>query len=434
MAERLAGAAPFLGHGHDRARGAGLMLLVIDAIGLVAGLFLVVLLGQHLRLAWRARRYRTPPMRQHAEPVPILLQIPLYNEAGSVEGALASALALDWPADRLTIQLLDDSTDETAALAAAAIARLPPGGPAVQQVRRPSRDGFKAGALAEGMRRCDAPLIAILDADFRAPSDWLRQAAAVLAADRRAAFVQFRFEFGNRDQNWMTSGQQFSVDTHFLAEQAGRQAGGDMFQFNGTGAVWRRAAIEAAGGWSADTLAEDLDLTLRTYAAGWHGQLVLEAPLSCEAPADLASWRVQQARWSTGFVQVARKGLPLVWGSKWTLGAKFGTSLLLGLQLGLPCLVLAAGAFVLDGLLRGFGSGHALLAAAAALYAATSAILITLPPFLRLRRGGIFRYGATLIAIPVLLIFLALANSVGVIAAPFAGRHDFVRTPKRGDR
>lgn len=410
------------------------MLLVIDVIGLVAGLFLVVLLGQHLRLAWRARRYRPPPMKPDGEPPHVLLQIPVYNEAGSVEGALASALALDWPADRLTVQLLDDSTDETAALAAAAIASLPPGGPAVQQVRRVNRDGFKAGALAEGMQRCDALLIAILDADFRAPRQWLRQAAAVLAADRQAAFVQFRFEFGNRDQNWMTLGQQFSVDAHFLAEQAGRQAGGDMFQFNGTGAVWRRAAIEAAGGWSPDTLAEDLDLTLRSYAAGWHGQLMLEPPLTCEAPADLVSWRVQQARWSTGFVQVARKGLPLAWRSNWKLGAKLGTSLLLGLQLGLPCFVLAAAAFVLDGLLRGFGSGHAVLVTAAALYAGIAAVFITLPPFLRLRRGGIIRYGATLIAIPVLLVFLALANSASVVAAPFAGRHDFVRTPKRGDR
>ncbi len=410
------------------------MLSAIDSIGVVAGLFLVVLLGQHLRLAWRARRYRPPPMRKEGDLPHILLQIPLYNEATSVEGALASALALDWPADRLTIQLLDDSTDETAALAAAAIARLPPGGPLVQQIRRLNRDGFKAGALAEGMRRCDAPLIAVLDADFRAPRQWLRQAAAVLAADHGAAFVQWRFEFANRGQNWMTLGQQFSVDAHFLAEQAGRQAGGDMFQFNGTGAVWRRAAIEAAGGWSADTLAEDLDLTVRTYAAGWHGALVLEAPLRCEAPADLASWRVQQARWSTGFVQVARKSLPLVWRSNWSLAAKVGTSLLLGLQLGLPCFVLAACAFLADGMLRGFGPAHAVLALAAALYAGFCAIVITLPPFLRLRRGGIIRYGATLIAIPVLLAFLALANSASVVAAPFAGRHDFVRTPKRGDR
>ncbi|WP_448954268.1 glycosyltransferase family 2 protein [Labrys neptuniae] len=410
------------------------MLAVIDIIGGAAGLFLFALVSQHLRLAWRARRYRQPPQRFEGELPHILLQIPLYNEAASVEGALASALALDWPAGRLTIQLLDDSTDETAALAAAAIARLPAGGPVVQHVRRLDRQGFKAGALAEGMKRCNAPLIAILDADFRAPSSWLRQAAAVLAADERAAFAQCRFEFGNGDQNWMTRGQQLSVDAHFLAEQAGRQVGGDLFQFNGTGALWRRAAIEAAGGWSPDTLAEDLDLTLRAYAAGWRGQLLLEPALICEAPADLANWRVQQARWSTGFVQVARKGLPLVWRSNWRLSAKLGTCLLLGLQLGLPCFVLAAGAFLADGFFHGFAAGHAFLALAALAYAGFCAIAITLPPFLRLRRGGIIRYGATLIAIPLLLVFLALANSASVVSAPFKGRHEFVRTPKQGGR
>lgn len=408
------------------------MMLIVDIIGCLAGLFLLALLVQHLRLAIRAWRYQPPALILNGVQPDILLQIPLYNEATSVEGALASALALDWPRDKLTIQLLDDSTDETSALAAAAIARLPPGSPQVQHRRRADRQGFKAGALAEGMRHADAPLIAILDADFRAPPDWLQRAAAALAADEKAAFAQFRFEFSNRGQNWMTRGQQFSVDAHFLAEQAGRQAGADPFQFNGTGAVWRRAAIEAAGGWSPDTLAEDLDLTFRTYEAGWHGLLLLDLPLSCEAPADLATWRVQQARWSAGFVQVARKALPLVWRSNWTLGAKCGSSLLLGLQLGLPCFLVAAAAFVLDALVHGFGPVHAALLILAALFACICAVVITWPPYRRLRRGGIIRYGATLITIPALLVFLAVANSASVLIAPFAGRHEFIRTPKAG--
>ncbi|WP_413991559.1 glycosyltransferase family 2 protein [Labrys okinawensis] len=409
------------------------MILLIDFMGLLACAFLLLLLAQHLRLALRARGYRPPPQADEAPPG-ILLQIPLFNEAASVEGALASALALDWPAGKLTIQLLDDSSDETSALAAGALARLPPGGPEVQHIRRADRRGFKAGALAEGLQRSDAPLIAILDADFRAPADWLRQAAAALAADENAAFAQFRFEFANRDLNWMTRGQQLSVDAHFLAEQAGRQAGGEPFQFNGTGAVWRRAVIEAAGGWSPDTLAEDLDLTFRAYAAGWHGLLLLDPPLACEAPADLASWRVQQARWSTGFVQVAVKALPLVWRSQWSLSAKLGSSLLLGLQLGLPCFLVAAAAFILDAVLRGFGPGHGTILCLAVLMVAGAAVAITLPPFRRLRRGGICSYGAVLAMIPVLLGFMALANSASVVIAPFKRRHDFVRTPKTGGR
>jgi cellulose synthase/poly-beta-1,6-N-acetylglucosamine synthase-like glycosyltransferase len=410
------------------------MMLLVDALGILAGLFLLALIGQHLRLAFRARRYQPPAQAANSVQPAILLQIPLYNEATSVEGALASALALDWPREKLTIQLLDDSTDETSALAAAAIARLPPGGPEVQHIRRTSRQGFKAGALAEGLQSSEAPLIAILDADFRAPANWLQLAAAALAADERAAFAQFRFEFSNRDQNWMTAGQQLSVDAHFLAEQAGRQAGNDPFQFNGTGALWRRAAIEAAGGWSPDTLAEDLDLTFRAYGAGWHGLLLLDPPLTCEAPADLAAWRVQQARWSTGFVQVAKKVLPLVWHSDWKLAAKLGSILLLGLQLGLPCFLLAAAAFVLDAAMRGFGPAHGTILCLAAFISLAAAVAITLPPYRRLRRGGIIRYGATLMMIPALLVFMAVANSASVLRAPFSGRHEFVRTPKAGGR
>ncbi len=409
-------------------------MLPLALIGIAAGLFLLALLGQHLLLAVRARSYQPPPQELNTTQPAILLQIPLYNEATSVEGALASALALDWPRGKLTIQLLDDSTDATAALAAAAIACLPPAGPRVQHIRRSNRQGFKAGALAEGLQRCDAPLVAILDADFRAPPNWLHLAAAALAADEEAAFVQFRFEFSNRHQNWMTRGQQFSVDAHFLAEQAGRQAGGDPFQFNGTGAVWRREAIAAAGGWSDDTLADDLDLTFRAYAAGRHGLLLLDPPLTCEAPADLAAWRIQQARWSTGFVQVARKALPLVWHADWTLRAKLGSTLLLGLQLGLPCFLIAAAAFILDVLLRGFGTMHGTILCLAGFMVLACAVAITLPPYRRLRRGGMIRYGATLTTIPVLLVFMAVANSAGVLAAPFKGRQEFVRTPKAGGR
>jgi cellulose synthase/poly-beta-1,6-N-acetylglucosamine synthase-like glycosyltransferase len=429
-----------MGHdvGLDLHTALAMMLLLVDLLGFLAGAFLLALLGQHLRLAWKARGYRPPPQAwadaPNASHPAVLLQIPLYNEASSVEGALASALALDWPAEKLTIQLLDDSTDGTSTLAASAVAGLRSGGPAVQHVRRASRQGFKAGALAEGLLRCDAPFIAILDADFRAPSDWLRQAMAALAADEKAAFAQFRFEFANRDQNWMTRGQQLSVDAHFLAEQAGRQASGEPFQFNGTGAVWRRAAIDGAGGWSADTLAEDLDLTFRAYAAGWHGLLLLDPPLACEAPADLPSWRVQQARWSAGFVQVAKKALPLVWRSGWRLSAKLGASLLLGMQLGLPCFLIALAAFVLDTLVRGFGPVHGMILCYATFFVLGSAVAITAPPFRRLQRGGIIRYGAVLAMIPVLLVFMALANSAGVLAAPFRRRHDFKRTPKTGGR
>ena len=413
-----------------------MILIALDVIGALAGLFLLILLGQHLRLAWRSRLHEIPALStgQQTNFPQILVQIPFYNEAASVEDALAGAAMLDWPSGKLTIQLLDDSTDETSALAAAAIARLPPGAPTVEHLRRSHRGGFKAGALAEGLARSDALLIAILDADFRPPPEWLRLAAAALLGDDTAAFAQFRFEFANRERNWMTRGQQLLVDTHFYAEQAGRAANGDPFQFNGTGALWRRTAIKAAGGWSSDTLAEDLDLTFRAYGAGWHGILVLDPPLRCEAPDDLVAWRVQQARWSTGFVQVAQKVLPLIWRSAWPLSAKLGSTLLLGVQAGLPCFLVSVAAFVTDALARGFGAVHFAILLASLVLAASCAVAITWPPFRRLRRGGIIRYAATLMSVPALLVFLAAANSAGVLAAPFAVRHEFARTPKTGGK
>jgi cellulose synthase/poly-beta-1,6-N-acetylglucosamine synthase-like glycosyltransferase len=272
----------------------------------------------------------------------------------------------------------------------------------------------------------------MLDADFRAPPDWLRRAVGVLEASPKAAFVQFRFEFSNRGANWLTRGQQLSVDGHFLAEQAGRAAGREPFQFNGTGGVWRRAAIEAAGGWSPDTLAEDLDLAIRAFAAGFEARLVLDPPLACEAPATLTDWRRQQERWSSGFVQVALKTAPLVWGASWSPLARVSTLLLLGLQLALPCFLVALLAFAGDIAVRGLGAMHIVLGAAALLCAGAALAAITAPPFRRLRRGPPTAYVKALFALPSLLIYMALMNSAAVLAAPFRKHRVFVRTPKSG--
>ena len=415
-------------------------LALIDLLGWLAAAYLLTLLANHLRLAWQGRRPQgwalaavLPLSGPRLVDAPVvLLQIPVFNEGPVVAGALQAALALDWPAARLTIQLLDDSTDASADLAQALLKTVPPGGPTVEHLRRATRTGFKAGALLDGLARSDAPYVAMLDADFRAPSDWLRRAVGVLEAAPRAAFVQFRFEFSNRSRNWLTRGQQLSVDAHFLAEQAGRAGGREPFQFNGTGGVWRRAAIDAAGGWSSDTLAEDLDLAMRAFAAGFEARLVLDPPLTCEAPASLGDWRTQQQRWSTGFVQVALKCTPLVLHAPWSRLARLSTLLLLGLQLALPSFLIAAAALLLDGLCRGWTGMHAALALLATVFAAVALVAITYPPFLHLKRGGVTGFMTALVALPSLLIYMALSNSAAVLAAPFRRGKVFVRTPKSG--
>jgi cellulose synthase/poly-beta-1,6-N-acetylglucosamine synthase-like glycosyltransferase len=411
-------------------------LAIVDALGLAAAAILLVLGGYHVNLARRARRVPLagpiPAIAEGSEPS-VLVQIPVYNEPESVTGALAAAGALDWPRERLTIQLLDDSDDETGDLAAIEITRLRRAGTRIEHIRRSARAGFKAGALAAGLARSRAEYVAMIDADFRPHPSWLRLGLGRLMAEPAAAFVQFRFEFTNRAANWMTRAQQLTVDAHFLTEQAGRLAGGGPMQFNGTAGIWRRSAIDAAGGWETDTLAEDLDITVRAFTGGWTASLVLDPPVEAEAPATLGVWRVQQRRWSRGFGQVAAKALRRAWRPGVPSGLKWGTTFLLGLQLGLPAMLVAGAALMIDGLLRGgFAWAHLALAAGGFLTGTAFAIAITWPAHRRLRRGSFIGYATTLASLPPLYLFLAAVNSAAILTSPLASGQEFVRTPKSG--
>lgn len=411
-------------------------LLLIDAIGGLAASFCLLVLCNHVRLAWLACRSSHtsdscfPREREHPQ---VLLQIPVYNEPRCVEGALTAAARLDWPRDKLQIQLLDDSTDETSEIARRVRLQLARDGVVIQHVQRPTRRGHKAGALAEGMALSKAPFIALLDADFRPPADWLRRAIGRLEEEPPAGFVQFRFEYANRSTNILTRAQQLSVDTHFFVEQAGRLAAGEPFQFNGTAGVWRRAALKDAGGWSGETLTEDLDLVLRAALKGWRGVLCLHPALSGEAPSSLRSWKVQQARWSKGFMQVARQALPAIWRSPWRVSRKLAVSLFMGMQLVFPCALVALAAFLLDALLRGgFHAGHALMAGGAAVMVSIIAVGLTYPIHRQLRRGSALTYAVTIASLLPLLAFLALANSAAIVRALFNDAGEFERTPKTG--
>ncbi len=361
----------------------------------------------------------------------VLVQIPLFNEHEVALGAIASAVALDWPRDKLHIQMLDDSTDETARMIAEAVATLRARGVLIAHLRREDRDGFKAGALAAGLRASGAPLIALLDVDFRPPRHWLRDAVPVLLADPDAGFLQSRCEFSNYRANWLTRVQGMMLDAHFVVEQAGRFRGGWMFQFNGTGGIWRRAAIAEAGGWSADSLSEDLDLTVRVALAGWHGLFLMEPAIPGLVPERISHWRVQQRRWSTGFVQVARKLLGKIWSVPWTLGFKLSASFLIFVQLFYPCAAIASVSLVGCLLLRAgrIGPYLPLLDVIGALIVVIVAGL-TLVPYVSLRRGPIWRYLATVVLIPPAMIFISLSNAPSIIKTVFGRDESFKRTPK----
>lgn len=363
----------------------------------------------------------------------VLVQIPVYNEPTVVERAVRSAGRLDWPRDRLSIQLLDDSTDLTSDMAAHAVARLRKEGIDAHHVRRADRSGFKAGALAAGMALNDAPYVAVFDADFVAPPDWLRRTMAEMLAHPRAAFVQTRIEWGNGERNWLTRAQRLMQDAHFAVEQDVRARRGVPFQFNGTGGIWRRAAVEEAGGWSHDTLSEDLDLVLRTHLKGWGGVFLMEPHVVGELPQRIEDFGAQQSRWSKGFVQVARKLLPQVWQASWPDEAKLTTTVALGQQLIFPALAVGVVALVVSIL----GHGHLAGFFRFLLWlwlAGMLAVLfgMTWGGYRKLDRGGIGRYLVTAASVPALIVYLAVANAGAIISAGFGKKSEFNRTPKTG--
>ncbi|HYX01864.1 MAG TPA: glycosyltransferase [Reyranella sp.] len=367
------------------------------------------------------------------DPPHVLVQIPVYNEPLVVERVLSAAGALDWPRERLTIQLLDDSTDLTSDIAVHAVARLQRQGVDAVHIRRADRSGFKAGALAAGLALSEAPYVAVLDADFVPPADWLRRAMAALLADPKAAFVQTRIEWGNGDRSWLTRAQRLMQDAHFAVEQAVRARRGVPFQFNGTGGIWRRAAVAEAGGWSHDTLSEDLDLVLRTYLKGWHGLFLMEPHVVGELPQKLDDFSVQQSRWSKGFVQVARKLLGPIWRAEWSDEAKLVTTVALGQQLIFPALIAGIVALILS--LVGHGHLVGLFRFLLWLwFAGMLAVLVgmTWVSYRRLRRGDLLQYLITAASVPAVIAYLAAANAGAIVGAGLGRKTVFTRTPKTG--
>jgi hypothetical protein len=290
----------------------------------------LVLFGLHAfkMLLWRRRfgpryaaeiavaRERSPLGR--TEFPRVLVQLPLYNEARVAERAIDALARLDWP--NLEIQVLDDSTDETSAAVDRAVARVR--GVPVTVIRRDKREGFKAGALAHGLARSDARHVAVFDADFVPPPDFLRRAMPLFDMEGRVACVQGRWEHLNRHQNWLTRAQAVAIDAHFLVQQHARAARGAFLNFNGTAGVWRRAAIEDAGGWRGQTLTEDLDLSYRAQLRGY--RIVYDPSVSApaEVPPTIAAYKSQQRRWACGSTQCARLYLGPVWRSPLPLWAK----------------------------------------------------------------------------------------------------------------
>ncbi len=256
-------------------------------------------------------------------------QIPIYNELDVARRIIESVAAMAYPRGRHEIQVLDDSTDSTRDLVDRTVGTLQARGTDIKVLRRPNREGYKAGALAHGVSAARGTYIAVFDADFVPPVDFLSKAIPLLEAAPDLACIQGRWDHLNRGESWLTEAQALGIDGHFAIEQGARAWNGLMMNFNGTAGVWRRAAITDpnVGGWSGDTLTEDLDLSYRAQLSGWRIDYCLDMPCPAELPGSIGALKSQQRRWATGSIQVACKLLPRIWRARISLGKKLEATL-----------------------------------------------------------------------------------------------------------
>ena len=260
---------------------------------------------------WRAGRVTPSSPAPPAEWPAVTVQLPIFNEKYVAERLIEAVCGLDYPRDLLEIQVLDDSTDETVELVARMVERKRGEGFDIHHLHRLERPGFKAGALAAGLERARGELIAVFDADFVPGPEFLRRSVPHFA-DAGVGMVQARWGHINRDYSLLTRAQAILLDGHFVVEHTARHRGGCFFNFNGTAGLWRRQAIEAAGGWEHDTLTEDLDLSYRAQLAGWKFLYLPDLVVPAELPAEINAYKSQQNRWAKGSVQTARKLLGTV--------------------------------------------------------------------------------------------------------------------------
>mgnify|MGYP001577001443 CR=1 FL=1 len=393
-----------------------------------------------VRLYRRGHRNRLAavPPAPPAEWPRVTVQLPVYNEQYVVERLLDAAASLDYPSERLEIQLLDDSSDATSEIAAARIAWWRSRGLNVAHVRRADRSGFKAGALQHGLERASGDLLAIFDADFVPPPGFLR-ALVPYFQDETVGMVQSRWEHLNETYSLLSRAQAISLDGHFVVEHTARMVGGSYFNFNGTAGILRKACIRDAGGWQSDTLTEDLDLSYRAQMKGW--RFVFAPHVSCpaELPVEMNAFKAQQHRWVKGSIQVARKLLPAIWRSPAPLAVKIEATFHLTYNVAYVALLLLS-LIVYPVVLERYESRSLLFTVADALLflTATASTLVYFGVAQNDLRGGWRKRIQYLPFVMALGIGLAVNNTRAVLGALFGTRGAFIRTPKfriagRGD-
>ncbi len=291
------------------------LLHLSERIGLIAMAVFSLYRVWLVCLWWRVRHHR-PVLTRMFDQLPIVtVQLPIFNEPYVVGRLLDAVIRLDYPKDRLEIQVLDDSTDDTPLVVSDRVADLRAHGVWIHHVRRTHRSGFKAGALAEGVAASHGEFIAVFDSDFVPQPDFLQRTIHQFT-DPDIGMVQTRWGHLNRTDSLLTRAQALMLDGHFLIEQVARSRSGRFFNFNGSAGIWRAQTILDAGGWQSDTLSEDLDLSYRAQLAGWRFCYLEDVIAPAELPIEMSSLKIQQHRWTKGSIQAGFKLLPAIWRSR----------------------------------------------------------------------------------------------------------------------
>ncbi|MCZ6900859.1 MAG: glycosyltransferase family 2 protein [Bacteroidetes bacterium] len=318
-------------------------ILVVSGY-IISLLFIFLFSLAQLNLAWHYRKSkrgsRQGPLIESGDlkNLPrVTVQLPIYNELYVAERLIKTVSKFDYPREKLEIQVLDDSTDETVEIVAKWVAYGQQKGLDIQHIRRTDRAGYKAGALQHGLELAKGDLVAIFDADFMPQPDFLKKTVAYFQ-DPEIGVVQTRWGHLNQDYSILTRVQAFGLDAHFSVEQSGRSQAGSFINFNGTAGVWRKKCIVDAGGWSADTLTEDLDLSYRAQLKGWKFKYLQDVVSPAELPVIMSAIKSQQYRWNKGAAETAKKNLWKVLCSNLALGNKihaffhlFNSSVFIGL-------------------------------------------------------------------------------------------------------
>ena len=293
-------------------------MTLTETLTLAAYFFVLIILaiyGWHryyLVYLYLKNRDKNPSTTVPLNPTPVVtIQLPLFNEMYVADRLIEAVCRIEYPRDRLEVQVLDDSTDEARSIAALAVRRFAAQGIDIKYYHRTNREGYKAGALEAGLKAARGEFIAIFDADFTPPADFLTRLMPHFA-DPGVGMVQARWGHINQDYSLLTKIQSILLDGHFVLEHGGRNRSGRFFNFNGTAGVWRRVTIDDAGGWQHDTLTEDLDLSYRAQLRGWRFVFLSDLIAPAEVPVEMNAFKSQQYRWAKGSVQTCCKLLPRI--------------------------------------------------------------------------------------------------------------------------